>query len=469
VDLTTTQDVIVKLLGNIGSRSEVDQYLRYYSTAEQQFAVIRVSGYVLDTSFASLVSSLVFLHRVGLRPIIVLGARPQLRRALTHAGIDTHVVDGLRVTTPQVLEIALRVFEAESIRLAEALEMLGTRARPISSGVFRAMLHPDPRLGLVGEVADVVLTSINSAIRMMQLPILAPFGECASGQILRLDAETLAPALALAIKPHKVILLTAAGGLQDRDGRVISAINLEEDFDSLLRDTLRDDAARDRLESIARMLRGLPRSSSVSITSPDHLARELFTHRGAGTLVRLGERIRAYPAFEAVDIARVRSLLEDSFGRRLDHEYFTKRAPFQIYLADSYRAIAVLTRERVDVNGTAVEIPYLDKFAVTQEAQGEGIGSSVWHRMSHEHPRLFWRSRATNPINSWYAAKATGMYKSEQWTVFWCGITDFAEIRACVDRALSLQASLHAVDLFADRSGAQLQGDEVPGGGPVPS
>lgn len=446
MDITSTQDVIVKLLTNIGSRSEVDQYLRYYSTAEQQLAIVRVSGNVLDTSFSSLVSSLAFLQRVGLRPIIVLGARPQLHRALTQAGLEPQVIDGLRVTTPDVLEIALRVFEGESIRLAEALERLDTRARPISSGVFRAAQHPEPRLGLVGQVTDVVLTSINSAIRMSQLPIVAPFGESAAGQILRLDADTLAPALALSIKPHKVILLTAAGGLQSRDGRIISAINLEEDLDSGIRETLRDDTARGRLEAIARMLQGLPRSASVSITSPEHLARELFTHRGAGTLVRLGERIGAYERFEAVDLARVRSLLEDSFGRRLAHDYFTAKVPLRIYLADSYRAIAVMTQERVEAKGAPIEIPYLDKFAVTQEAQGEGIGSSIWHRMSREHPKLFWRSRATNPINGWYAAKSTGMYKTEQWTVFWCGLTDFAEIHACVERALSLKESLHQAD-----------------------
>jgi bifunctional N-acetylglutamate synthase/kinase len=446
VDITTTQDVIVKLLTNLGSRGEVDQYLRYYSSPEQQFAIIRVSGHVLDATFSSLVSSLAFLHRVGLRPIVVLGTRPQLRRALAEAGVETQVIDGLRVTTPGVLEIALRVFEAESIRLAEALETLGTRARPISGGVFRATQHPDPRLGLVGEVTDVVLTSINSAVRMTQLPILAPFGESAAGQILRLDADTLAPALALAIKPHKVIWLTAAGGLQDHDGRIISAINLEEDLDSGIRESLLDAKTLDRLESITQMLRKLPRSSSVSITSPEHLARELFTHRGAGTLVRLGERIRAFETFETVDVARARGLLEDSFGQRLDHDYFTNKVPSQIYLADSYRAIAVLTRERVEANGVAIEIPYLDKFAVTQEAQGEGIGGSIWHRMSHAHPKLFWRSRATNPINSWYAAKATGMYKSERWTVFWCGLTDFSEIQACVERALAMKASLHAAD-----------------------
>ena len=201
-----------------------------------------------------------------------------------------------------------------------------------------------------------------------------------------------------------------------------------------------------------QMLRELPRSSSVSITSPEHLARELFTHSGAGTLVRLGERIRTHNTFDTIDIERARALLENSFGQSLDPDYFTKKIPLKIYLADSCRAIAVLTREQVVANGVAIDIPYLDKFAVTQEAQGEGIGSSVWHRMTRENAKFFWRSRMTNPINSWYATKADGMYKSERWAVFWCGITSFAEIQACVERALSLSASLHAASEHLARS-----------------
>jgi acetylglutamate kinase len=437
-DISMTQALIAKLLTNIGSRSEVEQYLRYYASTEpQKFAIVKASGQVLEQSRDDLVSSLAFLHRVGLRPITVIGARPQLRRALAEAGIETQVVNGMRVTPPEVLAIARRVFEAESLHLAEALEALGTRARPITAGVFQTEPHPDARLGLVGRVASVVTTSIMSAIRTDQLPILAPFGETADGQILRLDSDTVTPALALALKPHKIILLAATGGLLDRTGRVIPAINLEEDLDGAL-EVLENDDKRRRLQMIAEVLRELPRTTSISITSPEHVARELFTHRGAGTLIRLGECIRVYDTFDAVDRVRMRDLLEQSFGRRLSDEYFMSKIPYRIYLAESYRATAILTREHVD----SLDIPYLDKFGVTAEAQGEGIGSSIWQRMSRENPRLFWRSRTTNPINGWYAQRADGMYKAGYWTVFWIGIHEFSEIRACVEKALSLPASL---------------------------
>ena len=103
------------------------------------------------------------------------------------------------------------------------------------------------------------------------------------------------------------------------------------------------------------------------------------------------------------------------------------------YLAESYRAAAILTMEE--------GIPYLDKFAVTSEAQGEGIGGSIWSRFQREVPKFFWRSRANNGVNPWYAQKADGLYKAEKWWVFWCGMAGFAEIQQCVEHALAMKAT----------------------------
>jgi len=188
------------------------------------------------------------------------------------------------------------------------------------------------------------------------------------------------------------------------------------------------------LQQISALLRKLSRSSSVSITSPDHLAKELFTHRGEGTLVRVGERVARYDDFDAIDQPRLRDLLELCFGRELDARYFSMKKPFGIYLADSYRATAIFTREE--------PMPYLDKFAVTTEAQGEGIGGSLWKRARRDIPRFFWRSRAKNPVNDWYADKADGSYKTDAWVVYWCGTHAFAEIQACIERALAMPATL---------------------------
>ena len=432
-----THHIIARLLRSIGTRKEVEQYLRQYGSIEsKKFAIIKVGGNIIARELDSLASSLTFLHRVGLYPIVIHGAGPQLDEALAAAGVVTPRVDGLRVTSSEALEIARKVFQRENLRLVEALEELGTRARPIPAGVFEAEAVDPDRLGLVGRVVRVHLEAIESSIRAGHLPILSSLGETAGGQILNINADVAAGALARTLEPYKIIFLTETGGLLDAEGQVISAINLAEDYEPLMAQPWVHSGMRLKLQEIHQLLDGLPHTSSVSITSPDHLARELFTHRGSGTLIRQGERIERHDQVTAIAPHRLQSLIEDCFQRPLAPDYFAYKPFFRIYLSTSYRGTAILTRE------PGWEVPYLDKFAVTQEAQGLGVGASIWERMRRENPCLYWRSRRDNPINAWYFEHADGCYKSDRWTIFWYGLGDFAGAKTCIDHALSLPATL---------------------------
>ena len=429
-----TQDLIVRLLTNIGSRKEVEQYLRHYASVDApKFAVVKVSGALVDRSLDALASSMTFLSRVGLVPIVIHGGNVQLDRALAQAGVEAPVVKGLRKMTPAALEIARRVFHDTNLRLVEALENLGTRARPFTSGVIEAKKVEHIELGLIGEVAAIRKDAIAQTAQSGALPIVAPLGETSKGQILVVHADTVARAIAHALSPHKVIFLNEEGGLLDGSGQIRSAVNLAEDYDLLLADPALNPESRRKLVEINALLGELPPTSSVSITSPEHLAKELFTHGGHGTFIRRGERVLCHESWDTLDKPRLRALLEECFGRRLDDAYFDAKQPSRVYLAESYRAAAILTMEE--------GIPYLDKFAVTNEAQGEGIGGSIWSRFSRENPKLFWRSRANNGVNPWYAQKADGLYKAEKWWVFWCGMSGFPEIQQCVEHALDMKAT----------------------------
>jgi acetylglutamate kinase len=431
-----TQDVIARLLTNIGSRKEVEQYLRNYASVDApKFAVVKASGSIIEENLDALASSLSFLQRVGLVPIVVHGGNVQLDRALASAGIDAPRVKGLRKMTPAALEVARRVLHETNLRLVEALEALGTRVRPFTSGVLEVRRIETPDLGLVGEITAVRDSGIAQAAQAGILPILAPLGETAKGQILIVHADAVARSIALALKPHKVVYLNETGGLVDESGAIRSAVNLAEDYDVLLADASIGPESRRKLVEINALLQELPPTSSVSVTSPEHLAKELFTHRGEGTLVRRGEKVMRHENWSVIDTPRLKNLLEECFGRVLDDGYFLEKDPYRVYLAESYRATAILTLE----DG----VPYLDKFGVTNEAQGEGIGGSIWQRMRKENPKLFWRSRASNPINPWYAQNADGLYKTEKWWVFWCGMSAFAEIQRSVERALAMPATFH--------------------------
>tara|TARA_Y100001954_G_C15777025_1_gene587558 strand:- start:1373 stop:1846 length:474 start_codon:yes stop_codon:yes gene_type:complete len=143
-----------------------------------------------------------------------------------------------------------------------------------------------------------------------------------------------------------------------------------------------------------------------------------------------------HQSMDTVDQAQLSSGIASCFGRELVTDYFQTKNFFRVYATDSYRGMAVLTEE----NG----VPYMDKFAVTSQAQGEGLGGALWARLLEENPKLFWRSRNKNPINNWYFQQAQGSYRDDTWTIFWVGLDNFEEIKTCIEHASQMPATLQS-------------------------
>jgi acetylglutamate kinase len=429
-----TRQTIVRLLSSMASAKEISQYLKRFSELDaKRFAVVKVGGAILRDDMDALVSSLSFLQQVGLTPIVVHGAGPQLDEEMAAAGIEKKTVGGLRVTTPEVLAIVRRVFLRQNLELVEALQREGVRATSIVSGVFEAEFKDRDTYGLVGDVTGVNLTCIEASLRASSIPVIASLGETKGGQILNINADFAANELVQVLQPYKIIFLTGTGGLLDEKGRVIESINLSTEYEHLMAQPWINGGMRVKLEQIKDLLDRLPLTSSVSITRPSELTKELFTHRGSGTLVRRGEKVLRFESWEGVDLARMKALIESSFGRVLVPDYFEKTVPYRIYVSENYRAAMIITREE--------GFPYLDKFAVLDEAQGEGLGRAVWNIAREENPQMFWRSRHNNQVNIFYYSESDGCYKQEKWKLFWYGIHDFDDIARCAAHTASRPAS----------------------------
>jgi acetylglutamate kinase len=431
-DLRTT---IVRLLSNMASAKEIQQYLKRFSQIDAaRFAVVKVGGAILRDDMESLVSSLSFLQQVGLTPVVIHGAGPQLDEEMQKAGIQKQTRDGLRVTPPEVLSVVRRVLIRENLRLVDALQEAGVRATSIQTGVFEASYLDRESLGLVGQVERVESEGIIAAIRANSIPVICSLGETKDGQILNLNADWAANELVKELQPYKIIFLTGTGGLLDGEGKLIDSINLSTDRERLMAAPWLNGGMRVKIEQIADLLMQLPGSSSVSITKPDELAKELFTHRGSGTLVRRGEAIHIKTRWEDLDLEKLSRLIESGFGRKLTADYFEVTTPYRVYVSEGYRAALILTEE----NG----LPHLDKFAVADDAQGEGLGRAAWDVMRADNAKLFWRSRSNNPINEFYFDQSEGALKGDPWTVFWYGLEDFDEIRFAVEHCRTRPATL---------------------------
>jgi acetylglutamate kinase len=365
---------------------------------------------------------------------VIHGPGPELDEELSAEGIDAARVGAVRHTTPETLAVVRRVLQRVNLRLVEALQAAGVRATSLQTGVFETDYLDAQKYGLVGRVVRVHTDASDAAIQASSIPVIASLGETAGGQLLTLQTNSAADALVKQLAPYKIIFLNQRGGVFDRRGRRIESISLSAEYADLIREPWLDPSARAELVRIHDLLLQLPPSTSLSITRPGEMAKELFTHRGSGTLIRRGERIDARASWEGLDLDRLRALIESSFGRQLVEDYFATTTPLRVYVSEHYRAAVVLTLEK--------GIPYLDKFAVSEEAQGEGLGRAIWQVMRSEYPQLFWRSRRGNAVNEFYFANADGAFKDETWVVFWYGIADWAEIRFAVEHARGRRATL---------------------------
>ncbi|GFO47180.1 N-acetylglutamate synthase, mitochondrial-like [Plakobranchus ocellatus] len=161
------------------------------------------------------------------------------------------------------------------------------------------------------------------------------------------------------------------------------------------------------MNQINHLLTELPTESSVVITSADTMLRELFSHRGSGTFFRCTEAVHLYTSFAGIDLDRLRALLH------------------------RYSGVAIILKgQKTDVN-------YLCKFAVTDKAQGQGIGELLWDTVRQAEPSLFWRSKNSNPINTWYFKKCEGSWNNPTWNIFWYGVQDPTLSSVIISEALS--------------------------------
>ena len=98
-----------------------------------------------------------------------------------------------------------------------------------------------------------------------------------------------------------------------------------------------------------------------------------------------------------------------------------------VFLSESHQAIAIIT------NGYQGK-PYLNKFAVTTQAQGQGLGKLLWQKMLDHYPEIYWRSRTDNSINDWYYKQSMTSLKKGSWVTYSCGM-GLDESMQCMNEA----------------------------------
>ncbi|KAJ5020536.1 bifunctional acetylglutamate kinase n-acetyl-gamma-glutamyl-phosphate reductase [Bipolaris maydis] len=411
----------LNLLASSSSRREVDQYLgQFRSVSPHQFAVVKVGGAILTDHLEELCFALQQLHAIGLYPIIVHGAGPQMNQLLLEGGVEPDFIDGIRVTDKKTLGIARKLFLEANMDLVMTLKRdWGVPARPITAGALQADYLDK----------DKWKRQIMDALENKELPILCSMGETIDGQILNINADVAAAALAREFQPLKVIYLSEKGGLFNAESKLIPHINLEGEYDTYMKQSWVKYGTKLKIVEAKKLLDGLPRTSSVAITHPSNLGKELFTHTGSGTLIRNGGSVKEISKFEDLDVSALVEGITKSRGTEASdavNRYIQnlKNRPFEVFHDDSMGVVAVVYPPTAEG-----EFAQLSHFSMTKDAFLNNLNDLVFQRMKQKYPKLYWivDDQSQNYVK-WHLEKTDGFLRREKEIFCWWGAAESSEI-----------------------------------------
>lgn len=440
---------MVQLLSNIGSKREVQQYLSHFSSVSfQQFAVIKVGGAIITEHLQTLSSALAFLNHVGLYPVVVHGAGPQLNKLLEASGVEPQFVDGIRITDPATLGVARALFLEENLKLVEELEGRGVRARPITSGVFSADYLDKGKYNLVGKIKNVDKRPIEAAIQAGCLPILTSMSETPAGQVLNVNADVAAGELARSLQPLKIVYLSERGGLFNGDTKEkISAINLDEEYDQLMTQWWVRHGTRLKIKEMKELLTDLPRSSSVAIIHPADLQKELFTDTGAGTLIRRGNKVHINTSLSQFeDLEKLKEVLvrdrEGLDAKAIVDRYVNglKGREFGAYFDEPMEALAIVLSPQ-----DGASIAHLATFTITKAGWLTNVADNVFASIKKDYSRLMWTVKEDDENLTWFFDKADGSLSRSGEVLFWYGLEKSEDVKE-----LMLEFTKHGRQMFGD-------------------
>ncbi|GGO21254.1 acetylglutamate kinase [Microbispora rosea subsp. aerata] len=245
---------------------------------------------------AKFAADVVFLRYAGLRPVIVHGGGPQIQSHLDLLGIDSHFVSGLRVTTPEAMQVVRMVLVGQVNR--DVVGLINAHG-PFAVGMSGEDAHlftaerkhvvvdgVKVDIGQVGEIVRVDAGAVRALLDDGRIPVVSSVARGEDGGIYNVNADTAAAALAVALQASKLIVLTDVEGLYadwPNSEEVVSRISASE-LAALLPSL--SSGMVPKMEACLTAVRGgVPQAHVLDGRVPHALLLEIFTDEGIGTMV----------------------------------------------------------------------------------------------------------------------------------------------------------------------------------------
>lgn len=265
--------------------------LPYFQRYDNARIVIKLGGHAMsdDEAMKSFAREIVLMKQTNIHPIIVHGGGPMINAMLEKLEIPSEFVNGKRVTTPEIMRVVEMVLSGQiNKQIVQAINHVGGRAVGLSGkDANLVMCEPtDEALGLVGTPSEVNPSILETFVESDFIPVIAPIGAGRNLESYNINGDTMAGAIAGAIKADRLLLLTDVAGVKDRDGDVITQLTPEM-VRALIADGSIQGGMIPKVETaIDAVEKGVRAVVILDGRQPHAVMMELFTKAGAGTLIR---------------------------------------------------------------------------------------------------------------------------------------------------------------------------------------
>ena len=244
----------------------------------------------------SVMEDITLLKFIGLNPIVVHGGGPDISKALSEKGVKSEFINGLRYTDEVTMSVAQQVLIGKTNKeIVALLNTKGGRAVGISGidGAFieckKSYTEVDGEkkdLGFVGEIIEVEQELISLLTSDEYIPVVAPIGTDNEGNSYNINADTVASAVAAAVKAEKLILLTDVEGVKDEKGNIVFEAHSDEIHKMIDEKVISGGMIPKVLGCMDALDKGVKGVHIIDGRIPHCLLLEIFTKTGIGTLIK---------------------------------------------------------------------------------------------------------------------------------------------------------------------------------------
>ena len=280
--------------------AEALPYMRRYAG---HTLVVKYGGHAMGDGGDLFARDVVLLKQVGIHPIVVHGGGPQIGHMLKRLGIESRFVDGLRVTDAETMEVVEMVLAGTiNKQLVAAINAEGgcaiglsgkdgglIRAAKVTGSKLEGGVRTEIDLGFVGEPQHVAVNVLDTFIKSDIIPVVAPIGVGADGETYNINADTVAGAVAAAVKATRLLLLTDVAGVLDANKQLLSEITAGSARQMIAEGVIYGGMIPKVETCLDAVDGGVEAAVILDGRVPHAILLELFTDTsGAGTLIRAG-------------------------------------------------------------------------------------------------------------------------------------------------------------------------------------